>query len=50
MVEEEEEEEEEGDAAQMDTHMGGGSGEEMNEGDQGEDQEDMDEEPHVNGS
>ncbi|XP_047436260.1 U2 small nuclear ribonucleoprotein A' [Mugil cephalus] len=46
----EEEEEEEGDAAQMDTHMGGGSGEEMNEGDQEEDQDDMDEEPHINGS
>ncbi|XP_028436095.1 U2 small nuclear ribonucleoprotein A' isoform X2 [Perca flavescens] len=46
----EEEEEEEDNTAQMESHMGGGPGEEMNEGDQEEDEEDMDEEPQVNGS
>ncbi|XP_028257582.1 U2 small nuclear ribonucleoprotein A' [Parambassis ranga] len=46
----EEEEEEEADVAQMETNMAGASGEEMNEGDPGEDDEDMEEESHVNGS
>ncbi|XP_076587161.1 U2 small nuclear ribonucleoprotein A' [Chaetodon auriga] len=50
MVEEEEEEEEEEVGAQMEAHADGGTGEEMNEGDQEEDDEDMDVEPHVNGS
>ncbi|XP_070822765.1 U2 small nuclear ribonucleoprotein A' [Chaetodon trifascialis] len=51
MVEEEEEEEEEEEVgAQMEAHADGGTGEEMNEGDQEEDDEDMDVEPHVNGS
>ncbi|XP_034733540.1 U2 small nuclear ribonucleoprotein A' [Etheostoma cragini] len=44
-----EEEEEEDDTAQMESHIGGGPGEEINEGDQEAD-EDMDEEPQVNGS
>ncbi|XP_032367733.1 U2 small nuclear ribonucleoprotein A' [Etheostoma spectabile] len=50
MVEEEEEEEEEDDTAQMESHMDGGPGEEMNDGDQEEEEEDMNEEPQVNGS
>ncbi|XP_033960860.1 U2 small nuclear ribonucleoprotein A' [Pseudochaenichthys georgianus] len=45
--EEEEEEEEEGETAQMESHVGGGSGEEINGG---EGEEDMEEEPQVNGS
>ncbi|KAA8578861.1 hypothetical protein FQN60_011475, partial [Etheostoma spectabile] len=45
MVEEEEEEEEEDDTAQMESHMDGGPGEEMNDGDQEEEEEDMNEEP-----
>ncbi|XP_019935175.1 U2 small nuclear ribonucleoprotein A' [Paralichthys olivaceus] len=48
MVKEEEEEEEE-DTEQMETPVGGDAGEQMNERDQ-EDDEAMDEEPHVNGS
>ncbi|XP_010772386.1 U2 small nuclear ribonucleoprotein A' [Notothenia coriiceps] len=44
---EEEEQEQEGETAQMESHMGGGSGEEINDG---EDEEDMEEEPQVNGS
>uniref|UniRef100_A0A7N8WX26 Small nuclear ribonucleoprotein polypeptide A' n=1 Tax=Mastacembelus armatus TaxID=205130 RepID=A0A7N8WX26_9TELE len=46
---EEEEEEEEGDIAQMETLMDEGPQEEMNEDDQ-EDNEDMDQDPHINGS
>lgn len=42
------EEEEEDDTEQMDAHMSGSV--EMTEGDQEEGDEDMDEEPHVNGS
>lgn len=45
-----EEEEEEGETEPMEAHVGGSSGEEMNEGDQVEDDEEMDEESHVNGS
>ncbi|AWP02054.1 putative U2 small nuclear ribonucleoprotein A' isoform 3 [Scophthalmus maximus] len=48
--EEEEEEEEEEDTEQMETPMGGGAEEEMNEGDQEDGDEHMDAEPHVNGS
>ncbi|XP_034437591.1 U2 small nuclear ribonucleoprotein A' isoform X2 [Hippoglossus hippoglossus] len=47
--EEEEEEEEEEDTEQMETHMGGDAGEQMNERNP-EDDEDMVQEPHVNGS
>ncbi|KAJ4947545.1 hypothetical protein JOQ06_009580 [Pogonophryne albipinna] len=46
--EEQQQEEEEGETAQMESHMGGGSGEEINDGE--EDEEDMEEEPQVNGS
>ena len=46
----EEEEVEEDDTAQMEAHMVGGAGEEMNEGDKEEEDEDMDAEQHVNGS
>lgn len=48
MVEEEDDEEEAGDTALVEAHMGVGTREEVNEGD-GEDDEDMDVEPHVNG-
>ena len=45
----EEEEEDEGNTAVAEARMEEGYGEEMNDRDQGEDDEDMDEEPHENG-
>ncbi|XP_034052501.1 U2 small nuclear ribonucleoprotein A' [Gymnodraco acuticeps] len=48
--EQQQQEEEEGETAQMESHMGGGSGEEINDGEGEEDEEDMEEEPQVNGS
>ncbi|KAM4592758.1 U2 small nuclear ribonucleoprotein A' [Odontesthes bonariensis] len=46
----EEEEEDEGNTAEVEAHMEEGYGEETNDREQGEDDEDMDEEPHENGS